>query len=55
MVARNSGGSGAFLQMSTKQQPVLSAGTVPCKICGYLMDEQRVNEHMVRFHGKALR
>jgi hypothetical protein len=54
-VTLSSEGSGAFLQTSTKQQPVLSAGTVPCKICRYLMDAQRVHEHMVRFHGKAPR
>jgi hypothetical protein len=53
MVTKKSEGSGAFVQMDTKQQPVLKVGTVPCKKCGYLMDEQRIDEHMLRFHGKG--
>ena len=32
-----------------------SAATVPCQICGHLVDPKRLHFHMVRFHGAAFR
>jgi hypothetical protein len=41
---------------SMAEQPVAeSSGTVPCKLCGLLVDRKRLQPHMVRFHGAALR
>lgn len=38
------------------EQPIADlTGTVPCPICGHLVDAKRMHPHMVRFHGVAIR
>ncbi len=52
---RGRGGSRIATEPLIEQPVADSTDTVPCRICGYPVDPQRMHPHMVRFHGVPIR